>query len=135
MPSTRSLPTRRPVLYSVDVSVNTSTMIWILPLLLYLICVIRSLANSQASHKMLCLCHTKPPIAYQFCHGRFYLHYFFPARFISAAGICSLRHSYPYSFEYAYIAGSCLDRKSAGASVTEYAHSAQTQEHHQAQAS
>ena len=46
---------------------------------------------------------------------------FFPARFISAAGICSLRHSYPHSFEYAYIAGSCLERNSAGASVTEYA--------------
>lgn len=118
MPSIRILPTRRPVLYSVAVSASTSTMIWILPLLLYLICVRRSLANNLASHKRLCLCHI------QKCHGnlpwRFYLQ-FFPARFISAAGICSLRHSYPYSFEYAYIAGSCLDKKSAGASVTEYA--------------
>ena len=119
MLSTRSLPIRRPVLYSVVVSASTSTMIWILPLLLYLICVIRSLANSQASHKMLCLCHTKPPIA--FATGGFVYIIFFRSRFISAAGICSLRHSYPYSFEYAYTAGSCLDRKSAGASVTEYA--------------
>lgn len=37
MPSIRSLPIRRPVLYSVAVSASTSTMIWILPLLLYLI--------------------------------------------------------------------------------------------------
>ena len=73
-PSTRSLPIRRRVLYSVVVSASTSTTIWILPLLLYLICVRRSLANSQASHKMLCLCHIQKR------HGnlpwRFYLQFF-----------------------------------------------------------
>ncbi len=57
MPSIRSLPIMRPVLYSAVVSASTSTMIWILPLLLYLICVRRSLANNLASHKRLCLCH------------------------------------------------------------------------------
>lgn len=41
-PSIRSLPIRRPVLYSVVVSASTSTMIWILPSPLYLIYVKRS---------------------------------------------------------------------------------------------
>ena len=77
-------------------------------------------------------------MSYSKRHGnlpwRFYLQ-FFPARFISAAGICSLRHSYPYSFEYAYIAGSCLDKRVPVLLSQSTRHSAQTQEHHQVQAS